>query len=113
VFARVEPFESGSASQAEHGRQRDHALNQGGDCPARVCFGFIRGSEDRVEQVDSLAKGSLVTDAALRPSYAPTGAGIPSILQIPLAVFLLIVVCLGTGACDCVLGFTQMSWRLP
>lgn len=38
--------------------------------------------------------------------YAPTGVGIPSILQIPLAVALLMVVCLGTGACDEVLGST-------
>ena len=43
---------------------------------------------------------------SVRPpvSYAPAGVGIPSNLQIPRAVLLLIVACLGTGECACVLG---------
>jgi hypothetical protein len=51
MLARVESFERALASQAEPRRQRDNAFNQRRDCRTRVCFGLIRGSEDRVERV--------------------------------------------------------------
>ena len=63
---------------------------------------------DAADQEPGSSRKILISDDLL-PSYAPCGAGIPSTLQIPLAVALLIVACLGTGACDCVRGFTQMS----
>ncbi len=47
------------------------------------------------------------------PPTAWLGPGCRGSLQIPLTVPLLIVACLGTGAWDCVLGFTQMSCRAP
>ena len=45
AFVGVEPFEGALASQAEQGRQGDDALDQHGDCPERVCFLLVRGSD--------------------------------------------------------------------
>ena len=46
AFVRIKPLERALASQAEQGRQQDNALDQRGDCPARVCFLLIRGRRD-------------------------------------------------------------------